>query len=76
MASHALWFEKFTNNFHEDDGRYHVTFHQYFCSGISGQHPHLQQDLGRTMATYSTSSSHPATTLDIFQLGKIILRHG
>jgi hypothetical protein len=36
MDGHALWFEKFPYNFHEDDGRYIVDFHQLFCSGVSG----------------------------------------
>jgi hypothetical protein len=24
------------SHFHEDDGRYPTTIHQYFCSGVSG----------------------------------------
>jgi hypothetical protein len=30
MVGHALWFEKCSNNFYENDGRYPVTFHWYF----------------------------------------------
>jgi hypothetical protein len=76
MVGHALWFDKCSNKFHEDDGQYHATFHKYFCSGVYGCHPHLQQDLGRALASYSTGSTHPATTQAIFQLGKMILPHG
>jgi hypothetical protein len=53
-----------------------MTSHQYFCSGISGQNSNLQQDLGRTLATYSTGSAHLAAIQAIRQLGKMILWHG
>jgi hypothetical protein len=36
MVGHALWFDKFYNNFYEDDGGYPTTFHQSFFSGVSG----------------------------------------
>jgi hypothetical protein len=34
MVGQALWFEKFSNHFLDDDGRYPLTIHQYFCSGV------------------------------------------
>jgi hypothetical protein len=76
MVGHDLWFEKFSNNFYEDDGRYPVTFHQYFCSGVSGLHPHLQQDLGKTLAAYSAGSKNLAVAQAICENGKMILWHG
>jgi hypothetical protein len=66
MASHALWFEKCSNKFHDIDGIYIVDFHQLFCSGISGLYPHLQQELGRTLASYLTGPSHSAETQAIW----------
>jgi hypothetical protein len=30
MVGHALWLDECQNNFHEDDGRYLVAFHQFF----------------------------------------------
>jgi hypothetical protein len=53
-----------------------MTFHQYFCSGVSGWHPHLQKDLGGTLAAYSIGFAHLATTQTIRKLGKMILQHG
>jgi hypothetical protein len=50
-----------------------MTFYQYFCSGVSGWHSHLQQDLGGTLATYSIGVAHPAATQAICQLGKMLL---
>jgi hypothetical protein len=76
MVVHALWFEKFSIHFHEDDGRYPATIHQYFCSGVSGWHSHLKQDLGITLAAYSIVCAHPATTQAIHQIGKMLLWHG
>jgi hypothetical protein len=76
MVGHALWFDKRPNNFHEDDGRYLATFNQFFCIGVSRLHPHIQQDLGGTLTTYSRGSTHSVATQDIFQLGKMLLRHG
>ena len=49
------------SHFHEDDGWYPMTIHQYFYSGVSGWHSNLQQDSGRTLATYSTGSA-PSTS--------------
>ena len=65
MVGHALWFEKIPNNFHEDDGRYRVAFHQFFCGSVFGWHPHIQQELGITLVAHSTGSTHSATTQDI-----------
>jgi hypothetical protein len=62
MASQSLWFKKCSNKFHEIDGLYIVTLHQFLCGGISGWHPHLQQELGRTLASYSIGPSHSVTT--------------
>ena len=70
MVGHALWFEKWSNNVYEDDGLYPTTFHQYFCSGVSGCHPHIQQDLGRTLVAYSAGFAHPKVAKSICQLGK------
>jgi hypothetical protein len=53
-----------------------VTFHQYFCSGVSGSHPHIRQDLDGTLAASSVGSAHPTVAQAICQLGKILLRHG
>jgi hypothetical protein len=76
MVGHALWFDKCSRHFHEDDGRYPMTIHQYFCSGVSGWHSNLQQHLGRTLASYPACSADPAAAQAIRQLGKMILRHG
>jgi hypothetical protein len=73
MVGHALWFEKLSSLFHEDDGKYPATIHQYFCSGVFGLHFHLQQDLGITLAAYSTSFAHPVVAQAINQLGKMLL---
>jgi hypothetical protein len=72
MVGHALWLQKCSNHFHEDDGQYLATIHQSFCSDVFGWHSHLQKDLGRTLATYSIGFAHPVVAQDIHQLGKII----
>jgi hypothetical protein len=76
MVGHAPWFDKCSNNFYEDDGRYPMNFHQYFCSGVFGWHPHIQQDLGGTLASYLAGSAHPLVAQTIYKLGKMILWHG
>jgi hypothetical protein len=76
MVGHALWFDKCSNHFHNDDGQYLATIHQHFYSGLSRFLSHLHQDLGRTLTTYSTGSAHPAVAQAIRQLEKMILRHG
>jgi hypothetical protein len=60
MVGHALWFDECPNNFHEDDGKYIEIFHQFFCGGVFGLHSHQQQELGGTLATYSTGYAHSA----------------
>jgi hypothetical protein len=76
MVGHALWFEKCSSHFHEDDRQYPTTIHQCFCSGVSGWNSYLQQYLGRTLPTYSVGFAHPTIAQDIRQLGKMLLRHG
>jgi hypothetical protein len=70
MVGRALWLEKCPSNFHEDDGRYCVAFHQLFCGGVFGRHYHIQQELSQTLATHSTCSAHSATTQAICKFGK------
>ena len=76
MIGHALWSDKCSNHFHEDDGWYPLTIHQYFCSGVSWWHSHLQQYLGRTLVVYSAGSAHSVATQTIWKLGKMLLWHG
>jgi hypothetical protein len=76
MVGHAIWFDKCSIHFHVDDGRYPATIHQYFCSGVSGQHSHLRQDLGQTLASYSAGFAHPMVARAICQLGNMLVRHG
>jgi hypothetical protein len=37
--------------------------------------PHLQQELGGTLETYSIGSAHSAKTQAICKFGKMLLRH-
>jgi hypothetical protein len=76
MVGHALWLVEFPKNFHEDVGKYLMAFHQLFCGGVSSLHPHLQQELGGTLATYSRGFAHFVTTQDICKFGKMLLRYG
>jgi hypothetical protein len=36
MVGHVLWFDESPKNFHEDDGRYLMGFHQLFFGGVYG----------------------------------------
>jgi hypothetical protein len=73
LNGHALWLEKCPNKFHEDDGQYLAAFHQFFCGGVFGWHPHLQRDLGTTLASYSIGFAHYVATQAICKFGKILL---
>ena len=52
MVGHAFQVEKCSYNFYEADGLHLVTLHQLVRGCISRQHPHLQQELGRSPATH------------------------
>ena len=52
-----------------------MAFHQLFFGGVFGWHPHLQQELGRTLVE---GFVHSTATQAIFKFGKMLLRreHG
>jgi hypothetical protein len=76
MVGHALWFDKCSSHFHEDDGQYPTTIHQYFVvvylddiliyNKTWVEHlQHIQQVLHTLL-----------TAQAIRQLGKMLLWHG
>lgn len=60
MVDYALQVDKCPCYFYQVNGVHIVALHQLILGGLSGQHPHLQQEFGRTLATHSVGPSNPS----------------
>lgn len=75
MVGYALRVEKFPRYFYEANGWHFLALYQIVCRRLSGQHSHLQKELGITLATHSTGPSNPSATKNVCQLGEMHLWH-